>query len=104
MTKYNAKRTKVDGLDFDSKAEARRYQVLRLMERGGEIHGLTCHPRYPLVVNEQKICTYVGDFLYRTRDGKSILEDVKGVRTPVYRLKKKLLLALYGIEICEVTE
>lgn len=104
MSKYGAKRTEVDGIVFASKAEARRYQELRLLERAGEIERLELQPRYPLVVNTVTIGTYVGDFRYLdTRNGRRTVEDVKGVRTPVYRLKCKLVKALYDIDIVEVT-
>lgn len=103
MTKYNAIPTHVDGLRFASKREAKRYNELKLMERGGEIIGLEIQPKFPLIVNKQKLGSYIGDFRYRdTATGDLIVEDVKGVATPVYRLKKKLIKALYGVEIVEV--
>ena len=101
MSKYRAVRTTVDNITFASKAEARRYQELRMLVRAGKIEHLHLQPRYPLVVNRVKIGAYVGDFLYQ-RDGVEVLEDVKGCPTPVYRLKKKLMKAIYGIEIQEV--
>ena len=104
--KYGNRRTEVDGLVFASAAEARRYGELRLLERAGRIAGLEVQPRYRLVVNGVLIGTYVGDFRYEedtdAPDAAEVVEDVKGVRTPVYRLKKRLLWALYGIEIREV--
>ena len=100
-SKYRAVRTVVDGVTFASKREAARYQELLLMQKGGLIEGLECQPRYPIEVNGHKICTYVADFTYLERR-KRILEDVKGVKTPVYRLKYKLMQACYGITIREV--
>ena len=100
MAKYHAVRTTVDGITFASKKEAARFVELRLMERAGEIGQLTLQPVWPLVVNGVKICNYIADFQYRTPVGR-IVEDVKGVKTPVYKLKKKLMLAVYGIEIYE---
>lgn len=103
MTKYHAQPVEIDGIRFASKAEGRRYSQLKLMERAGEICSLVLQPKYPLVVGEQHIATYRGDFFYvDCGTGKFILEDVKGVRTPVYKLKKKLVEALYGISITEV--
>ena len=99
--KYSAQRTSLDGVTFDSKAEAMRFAELDLEQKAGEISDLTLQPRYPLVVNGTHVCTYVGDFTYR-RAGKVIVEDVKGVRSPVYRLKAKLVKAVYGFEIVEV--
>lgn len=99
--KYKAVPTHVDGIRFASKAEAQRYSELKLLQKAGLIAGLTLQPRYDLIVNGVKVCTYVADFRY-VNPGV-IVEDVKGIRTPVYQLKKKLMKALYGIEIREVT-
>lgn len=103
MTKYKAVPTVVDGIRFDSKAEARRWSDLKNMERAGTIELLERQPKYPLVVSGLKIATYKADFAYTDRrTGEHIVEDVKGFLTPVYRLKKKLVKALYGVEIREV--
>lgn len=99
--KYRNKPTVIDGLRFDSKAEAKRWQELKLLERAGEIKDLERQVRYPLIVNNEKICDYVCDFQFK-RNGRTVTEDVKGVRTDVYRLKKKLMAALWGIDIEEV--
>lgn len=98
--KYGAVPSIVDGHRFASKAEAARYRVLKAREEAGEIVALELQPRYPLVVNGEKVGTYVGDFSYY-EGGELRLEDVKGVLTPVYRLKKRLVKALYGIDILE---
>lgn len=98
--KFNAKPTVVDGIRFASQKEARRYQALRLLEKAGEVAQLELQPRYPLVVNKVKVGTYVADFAYYEKRGH-VVEDSKGVRTPIYRLKAKLVKALYGIEIRE---
>lgn len=95
----------VDGLKFASKAEARRYGWLKIAERAGEIEKLECQPRFPLRVDGELICTYVADFRYvDRRTGLPVVEDVKSdpTRTPVYRIKAKLLKALHGITIVEV--
>lgn len=101
--KYGAKRVTVDGIGFDSKAEARRYGELKLLQHAKEISGLAIHPRYDLTVNGMKIGTYSGDFQY-FENGKLILEDVKSpaTRTALYRLKKKLMKACHGIDVIEV--
>ena len=103
-SKYRNQPVDLDGHRFASKAEARRYSELVLLARIGEITDFELQPRYPLVVEGQKIATYVGDFRYQ-RDGRTIVEDVKSPasRTPVYRLKAKLLRALHGIEIVEIS-
>lgn len=101
--KYRAIKTEVDGITFDSKREAARYMELVLLERAGEISRLELQPKYDCVVNGKKICTYKADFRYFDANG-SVVEDVKGMKTPVYRLKKKLVEALYpGVTIQEVS-
>lgn len=100
MSKYGAKRTEVDGVVFASRGEARRYRDLTLAQAAGAIAGLELQVRYPLVVNGVKIADYVCDFRY-TEGGRQVVEDFKGVRTPAYRLKKKLVKALYDIDILE---
>jgi hypothetical protein len=101
--KYHAKKTMVGDLLFDSGKEACRYRELLLLCAAGEISCLERQPRYPLIVNGKKIGEYRGDFRYtECATGKQITEDVKGVKTPVYRLKKKLVKAIYQIDIIEV--
>jgi len=115
--KYGAKRTTVDGIAFASQKEARRYQELKLLERAGEIHGLTLQPGFPLTVSAvadmrelpTKIGDYRADFIYcACRRGakcdktRLVVEDVKGFKTPLYRWKKKHVEAQYGITIHEV--
>ena len=100
--KYRAVKTEVDGIVFDSKREAARYMQLMLLERAGKISHLELQPVYDCIVNGKKICSYKADFRYFTKTG-NIVEDVKGVKTPIYRLKKKLVEALYaGVTILEV--
>jgi hypothetical protein len=59
-------------------------------------------PRFPIVHEGIKICTYVGDFKVEYPDGRVEIEDTKGMLTPIYKLKKKLVKAFYGIEIKEL--
>lgn len=100
--KYKAVRTEVDGITFDSKREATRYMELMLLQRAGEIERLELQPKYDCIVNGRKICTYRADFRYFTKEN-SVVEDVKGMKTAVYRLKKKLVEALYpGVTIQEI--
>lgn len=102
MHKYRAVPTTVNGHRFDSKGEAMRYQELWLLEQSQQIRGLSLQVKYPLIVNAVKIGDYVADFRYFDNQKKAwVIEDYKGVRTPVYRLKKKLMLALHQIEIFE---
>lgn len=101
MTKYNAKKTAVNGITFDSKKEARRYKELRLMERAGEITDLELQPRFRLQEGftdgsgkRQRPIDYIADFMY-TEKGIRVVEDVKGKKTQVYGIKKKLFLKRY---------
>ncbi len=95
-----AQRTTVDGETFHSKREARRYQDLRLLERAGEITNLQRQVRFPIKINGELVTTYVSDFTYE-QDGKVVVEDSKGWRTDMYKLKKILVKASYGIDILE---
>lgn len=101
--KYGAKATTVDGIRFASKFESERYGYLKSLERAGVIRSLQLQPRYKLAVNGILICTYVADFSYEREgtDGSwaSIVEDAKGVETPEFKLKKKLMQAVLDIEI-----
>lgn len=100
MRKYKNIPTEVDGIKFASKAEARRYADLKLLERAGEICFLKLQPRYPLTVEGLHVCTYVGDFEYvETKTGRVVTEDKKGVKTPAFVIKAKLFHALYGREV-----
>lgn len=101
-SKYGAKRTEYDGRVYASRAEARRAADLTLLQMAGEIRALAFQQPYPLEVNGVKVGTYVADFTYWTKEGRFVVEDVKGVATPVFRLKKKLVKAIHGIEIVEV--
>lgn len=109
MSKYKNIRTVVDGISFASKAEATRYGELKLLERAGEICDLKIQPIFRLQINGYKICNYIGDFSYLYKKGnfQVIVEDVKSqitARLPVYRLKKKLMAAIHGIEIVEISK
>lgn len=102
-SKYNARRTTIDGVEFDSQAEAARYVELRLLLNAGIISNLELQPKYVLVAkfttrSGEKIreLSYVADFRYVDGPtGKTIVEDVKGMKTEVYKIKKKLLLWRY---------
>lgn len=104
-SKYHAKQTVVDGIKFPSKKEAARYGELKLRERAGEIRSLRVHsPRYSFKHNGVIICDYVPDFVYDELENgawKPVVEDVKGVLTPVYRIKRNLMLAFYGVVVKE---
>jgi hypothetical protein len=104
-SKYHNHKTAYNGIGFDSRKEEKRYQELLWMQQAGLIEGLECQPRYDLAINGHKLGFYRGDFRYKDVATDSVvLEDVKSpaTRTAVYRLKKKLVKALYGVEIMEV--
>lgn len=102
-SKYHATPTVIHGRRFDSQAEARRYEQLLLLGRAGGLTNLELQPSYRLVVQGVHIATYRADFAYDDREtGTRVVEDVKGVRTAVYVLKKRLVFALYGVAIREV--
>ena len=94
--KFRNKRTIVDGIEFDSKAEAARYSELKLMAQAGVISNLRVHPTYELQAafkdgagGKHRAISYEGDFGY-IEDGRAVVEDVKGHRTAVFLLKEKL--------------
>lgn len=102
-SKYGNKKVKEDGHRFDSLAEHRRYRELKLLVHAGEIEELGLQVRFDITLNGVPICAYLADFRYFDRTlQRWIYEDVKGVKTAVYRLKKKLVEAQYGIDVQEI--
>lgn len=102
-SKYGNRKVIVDSCVFDSKKEALRYKNLVILLRCGKISDLVLQPRFSLA--DSFVCrgkkyrgiSYVGDFLYRdTESGELVVEDTKGFKTDVYKIKKKLFLAKYG--------
>lgn len=121
---YNVKTRALDGTVFDSHKEARRWDELLLLQRAGKITDLQRQVRYELIpaqyetyerygkdgrrlkdgvrLLERKV-DYVADFVYTIADtGENIVEDTKGIRTPEYIIKRKLMLAVHSIRIKEV--
>ena len=94
-SKYGAVR--VDG--FDSQREATVYQTLRVRELAGQIRDLRRQPVFVCQVNGLKVCEYRSDFLWTDSAGDLHVADVKGFATREFRLKAKLVRALFGIEI-----
>lgn len=97
-TKYNAKKTEIDGILFDSKREAARYVELKEQEKLGFITGLERQVKFELIPAQKRPdgttergCYYYADFCY-WRNGKYVVEDVKGYDTETYRIKRKLML------------
>lgn len=97
MNKYRNKITTVDGFKFHSKKEAKRYSELLMMQKAGLISDLELQPKFQIIpeINwgDKKLSAkyYIADFAY-TENGKEIVEDVKGVKTPVYILKRQLFI------------
>ena len=105
--KYRAKPTRVNNIWFPSQKEANRYKELILLEKIREITSLRRQVSFPLDVNGVHICEYRADFVYLTHDKqngglKQVIEDVKGFKTPEYKLKKKLFEAIYPLKITEL--
>lgn len=110
MSKYGNRKTTVDGIVFDSQAEARRWRELRLLERAGRISGLRRQVPYVFCVHttgtepdcgeDKRQMRYVADFVY-FEDGREVVEDVKGYRTAEYKRKRRLMRNVYGVDIRE---
>ena len=119
--KYNAKKVEVDGITFDSKKEYRRYLELKALEKAGIIKNLERQVKYTLIpaqrepdtigsrggVKKGKLiereCSYYADFVYTIKEtGETVVEDVKGMRTPEYKIKRKLMLYIHNIKIKEI--
>ncbi len=120
--KYKAIKTCVNGIEFDSRKEAMRYQELLLLERAGVILKLERQVKYILIPAQyetyerygkngqrlkdgqrllEKECAYIADFVYEENE-KEIVEDTKGIKTKDYIIKRKLMLWTHGIRIREV--
>ena len=102
MSKYKAKKTEVDGIIFDSKKEAKRYQELKLLEKSGKIKNLELQPQFliqegfrDLAGIKRRAINYRADFRYTDEEGRDIVEEVKGFETEAWKLKQKLFLFRY---------
>ena len=101
--KYFAKKTVAMGLKFDSIWESERWGQLKAMERAGVVTQLERQVKYELTINDVKICDYIADFRYLLEEenglSKLVVEDAKGILTPEFKLKKKMMKAIHGIDI-----
>ena len=112
VNKFRNRKVKFYGMTFDSMKEAHRYNELLMMLRAGEINGLERQVPFELIPAQkdddgrviERAVVYRADFVYRTKKGKYIVEDVKSsaTKTPEYIIKRKLLLFRHGIRIQEV--
>ena len=106
-SKYRNRRLVWDGMEFDSQKECMRYRELKLLQQAGAISNLQRQVRYELVPSQkidgktvERPIFYVADFVY-TENGQTIVEDVKGVKTDAYIIKRKLMLYVHGVRIRE---
>lgn len=104
LNKYGARKSG----GYDSRKEHRRASVLKMWQRAGLISDLREQVSFQLIPaqrdkdgNHIRPCSYIADFVYKDSDGNQVVEDTKGVRTDVYKIKKKLMLQVYGITIKE---
>lgn len=119
--KYHARTASVNGIMFDSRKEADRYSELLLLQAAGVITDLRRQVPFELIPVQkdegritksgrqlpgktiERPCVYIADFVYRdVKSGEDVVEDVKGVRTQAYRIKRKLMLYRFGIRIREI--
>jgi hypothetical protein len=108
VSKYKNKKITIDGMVFDSRKEYARYRELVLLQRAGQISDLQRQVKYELIPQQringkvvERACSYIADFVY-VENKKKIVEDTKGFRTPEYKIKRKLMLYIHGIQIQEV--
>lgn len=117
--KYKSRKTSVNGVNFDSRKEADRYIELSILSRSGAIKGLKRQVKFELIPAQyepdiisprgkakkgkliERAVSYIADFVYTDENGKTVVEDCKGVRTKDYIIKRKLLLYMHGIRIKE---
>ena len=108
MSKYKNKKVVVDNILFDSKKEANYYTKLKILRDAGKISDLELQKRYVLQQGFKlngktyKAITYKADFVYKDATGQVHVVDTKGYRTETYKIKKKLFMKKFGIEIEEV--
>lgn len=109
-SKYHSQKITVSGRSFDSIKEANRYSELVLAQRSGEISELKCQVTYVLIPSQkgengktiEKPVKYIADFVYVDKNGSTVVEDTKGVRTADYIIKRKLMLYIHKIRIKEM--
>lgn len=105
QNKYHAKKTEIDGIKFDSLKESKRYAELKMLEKSGKIRDLELQKKFEICSKSKgkRALYYIADFVYWDNEANTIIvEDVKGFKTPVYNLKKRMVYEKYGIEIKEV--
>ncbi len=101
-SKFGNIKIEIDGIKFDSKKEANYYSKLVLLQKSGEVTSFELQPKFDMIVNGVKCGFYKADFRVTWKSGSVKIIDVKGMKTPVYNLKKRIIEAMYGIKIIEV--
>lgn len=101
-SKYGNTKVEVDNIKFDSRKEANYYGKLKILQKAGEVTSFELQPKYDLIINGVKCGFYKADFRVTWKSGDVRIVDVKGLKLPIYNLKKKLVEALYAIKIIEV--
>jgi hypothetical protein len=101
-SKYHNVRTQVGGVSFASRREAEAWVKLLAAQKAGRITNLRRQVRFPLQVNGVLVCVYVADFAWDDPDWDRVVADAKGYKTDVYKLKRKLMKAVYNIDILEL--
>ena len=109
FSKFGNRHTVVDGVNFDSQKEAIRWCELKLLEKAGEIHGLDRQVRFVLAesvkykgdARAKPAIRYYADFAYIKKDGTAVVEDVKGYRDAIYKIKRHLMKSVHDIDILE---
>lgn len=104
FSKYRSRKTTINGVTFDSKKEAERYLDLLQMQSMGLISGLELQPEFLILERfrhegrTERAIIYRADFRY-IQNGRTVVEDVKGVRTEAYKIKRKMFLSQYGDKV-----
>lgn len=107
-TKYSNVKVVIDGIKFDSKKEGAHYYKLKDLQDAGKITNLTLQPKFDIAASvildgrRRAIRKYIADFSYIDDAGKLVVEDVKGYKTELYKLKRHLVKEIHGIEVVEI--
>ena len=101
--KFGNNPLEIDGVLHQSTKEANRWSILKLEERAGVISDLKRQVDFLLIPKQtgERACYYKADFVYRNKDGQLVVEDTKGKTTKDYVIKRKLMLWVHNIKICE---
>ena len=102
--KYRNKKCYYNNIKFDSMKERDRYIFLNRARNIGQIIDLETHVKYPIHMDGKLICKYIADFVYKKQDPATkewviVVEDVKGVETPIFRLKRRMMQVVWGVDV-----